>query len=299
MQVPVKAIMSAPMSMGDVSAIAQGASAGNVPGPLPGLVLVAGDWHGDREWALSVVKRVPQLLAGEQTRLILHLGDFGIWPGAEGRRYLDSVNTVLDLVGADLWFIDGNHEDFPQLAQLASGAIPDGRVAVRPNIFHLPRGHRWNWHGRTWLACGGGVSLDKAGRVEGRDWWPQEEITSGQEAAMIAGGPADVMVCHDCPSGVAHAFPQPPSWWAAADLGRNEAHRERLQRIVDAVKPAHLMHGHLHRAYQRSCDFGYGPVQVTGLAADGSLRNFAVLNVKSVTWNLRRRGLLDVLTRQP
>ena len=281
-----------------MSDMAQRPPVGNAVGPPPGQVLVAGDWHGDREWALSVIKRVPQLLAAEQTRLILHLGDFGIWPGVEGRRYLDSVSTVLDLVDVDLWFIDGNHEDFPQLAQLASGTVPGGRVAVRPNIWHLPRGHRWQWHGRTWLACGGGVSLDKAGRAEGIDWWPQEEITSGQEAAMIAGGHADVMVCHDCPSSVAHAFPPPPSWWAAADLARNEAHRERLQRIVDAVRPAHLMHGHLHRAYQRSCDFGYGPVQVTGLAADGSLRNFAVLNVESITWKLRRRGLLDIVIRQ-
>jgi hypothetical protein len=281
-----------------MSDMAQRLRADDARNPPPGQVLVAGDWHGNREWALSVVKRVPQLLAAEQRRLILHLGDFGIWPGVEGRRYLDSLSAVLDLVDAQLWFIDGNHEDFPQLAEMTSGAAPGERVAVRPNIYHLPRGHRWQWYGRSWLACGGGVSLDKAGRTEGVDWWPQEEITSEQEAAMISGGHADVMVCHDCPSGVAHTFPQPPSWWAAADLARSNAHQERLQRIMDAVRPAQLMHGHLHRAYQRSCEFGYGPVQVTGLAADGSLRNFAVLDVETMTWKLRRRGLLDVLARQ-
>jgi Calcineurin-like phosphoesterase len=264
----------------------------------PGRVLVAGDWHGNREWALNVIRRVPELLPGEQKRLILHLGDFGIWPGTEGRQYLGSVAAVLDLVNAELWFVDGNHEDFPQLARMAGGTLPDGRVAVHANIYHLPRGHRWQWHGRTWLACGGGVSLDKAGRVEGRDWWPEEEITSGQETAIIAGGHADVMMCHDCPSGVAHDFPRPPSWWAPEDLSRNSAHRERLQRITDAVRPAHLMHGHLHRAYQRSCDFGYGPVRVTGLAADGVMRNFAVLDIELMKWNLRRRGLLDLVTRR-
>ena len=47
------------------------------------------------------------------------------------------------------------------------------------------------------------------------------------------------------------------------------------------------MHGHLHRAYQRSCDFGYGPVQVTGLDADSRLRNFAVLDVADMRWELR------------
>jgi Calcineurin-like phosphoesterase len=265
--------------------------------PCPGRILVAGDWHGNREWALNVIKRVPQLLPGEQTRLILHLGDFGIWPGIEGRRYLDSVSAVLELVNAQLWFVDGNHEDHTQLAQITHSTVPDGRLAIRPNVYHLPRGYRWQWQDRTWLACGGGVSLDKAGRAEGIDWWPKEEITSGQEAALIAGGHADVMVCHDCPASVAHAFPQPPSWWEPTDLARNDAHRQRLQRIVDAVRPSHLMHGHLHRAYQRACDFGYGPVQVTGLAADGSLRNFAVLDVESITFKLRRRGLLDLSRR--
>lgn len=264
----------------------------------PGHILLAGDWHGNRDWALNVIKRVPELLSGEQTRLIVHLGDFGIWPGIEGRRYLDSVSAVLDLVNAHLWFVDGNHEDHPQLAQMARSTAPGGRVPVRPNIHHLPRGYRWYWHGRTWLACGGGVSLDRAGRTEGLDWWPDEEITSGQESALVAGGHADVIVSHDCPSSVAHTFPRPPPEWAPADLARNEAHRERLQRIVAAVRPSHLIHGHLHRAYQRTCDFGYGPVQVTGLAADGSLRNFAVLDVASLSYKLRRRGLLDIGRRR-
>ncbi len=272
--------------------------AGAAVDPSPKHVLAAGDWHGNRDWALSVIKRVPQLLREEQTKVVLQLGDFGIWPGIEGRRYLDSVSAVLGLVNAQLWFVDGNHEDFLQLAQMASATLPDGRVEVRPNVFHLPRGHRWMWHGLTWLACGGGVSLDKAARTEGVDWWPQEEITSEQETALIGGGHADVMVCHDCPSGVAHQFPRPPSWWSPADLARSDAHRKRLQRIVSAVRPAHLMHGHLHLAYQRNCDFGYGPVQVTGLAADGSLRNFAVLDVESVGWKLRSRGLLDIGRRR-
>jgi len=79
-----------------------------------------------------------------------------------------------------------------------------------------------------------------------------------------------------------------PSSWAAADLARNSAHRERLQRIVDAARPGHLLHGHLHRAYRRTCDFGYGPVEVAGLAADGKLSNFAVLDVITMTWQPRR-----------
>ena len=177
----------------------------------------------------------------------------------------------MSAAGTKLWFIDGNHEDFPQLARWG----PDGRRLGADDhpewarIRWLLRGHRWTWHGRTWLACGGGVSLDKATRAEGRDWWPEEEITAEQEAAVIAGGHADVLVSHDCPSGVAHAYPPAPSWWDRADLHRSDWHQKRLQRIVGAVRPRHIMHGHLHRSYQRTCDFGYGPVEVTGLDCDG------------------------------
>jgi hypothetical protein len=181
---------------------------------------------------------------------------------------------------------------------MASSAADAGaRIPVRQHIYHLPRGHRWDWHGRRWLACGGGVSLDKAVRRYGHDWWPQEEITGEQEAAIIGGGTADVMMCHDCPAAVPHAFPAPPSEWSPADLARNHAHRIRLQQIVKAVRPAHLMHGHLHRAYQRTCDFGYRPVRVTGLGTDGSSRNFAVLDVTSMEWVVRRPRALAFLSR--
>ena len=261
------------------------AAAGPAGGPRR--IMVAGDWHGNEEWAVSVIRRVPLLLAGESQRIVLHLGDFGIWPDQAGKDYLSRVSVALAEAGAELWFVDGNHEDFSQLDKLDENPGPDGRVMVVPRVMHLLRGYRWSWHGLTWLACGGAVSLDRAVRTEGVDWWPEEEITTGQEVAISSGGHADVMVCHDCPSGVAHTFAHPPPEWAAEDLARNDAHRRRLQRIVDSVMPAYLMHGHLHRAYQRTCDFGYGPVRVAGLDADNRLRNFAALDVTTMRWDVR------------
>ena len=90
--------------------------------PEPRRILVAGDWHGNEDWALSVIRRVPSMLAGEPRRLILQLGDFGIWPDRAGQHYLARVAALLAEVDAELWFIDGNHEDFPQLARLAATA---------------------------------------------------------------------------------------------------------------------------------------------------------------------------------
>jgi Calcineurin-like phosphoesterase len=247
----------------------------------PQRIAVAGDWHGSIRHARHLIGELPHLLPAEPAPYILHLGDFGIWPGIEGAWYVDAVLGALLACDARLWFVDGNHEDF---AQLEGFRVDDTDSKL---LAWLPRGHRWQWHGRTWLACGGGVSVDKAGRTEGRDWWPEEEITDEQEAAIIAGGPADVLVAHDCPSGVVHCYPPPPSWWSPADLARSGRHQERLQRIVDAVQPSWIMHGHLHMAYQRTCDFGYGPVEVTGLdCAGGKGPNWAVLDAETMTWGV-------------
>jgi hypothetical protein len=270
---------------------------------VPSRVMIAGDWHGNAPWARHVIGMAARVL-GEERPLILHLGDFGVWPGQGGRAYLDAVRGACMDHNADVRFIDGNHEDFTQLQALRIRddirdgirdgircGIPDGagqdgpRVQAEESVRWIPRGTRWTWHGRTWLALGGGVSLDRAARAEGRTWWPEEEITEEQAAAVITDGPADVLLSHDCPAGVRHSFPPPPPFWDPRDLARNEAHRERLQRVVTAVRPRWLVHGHLHRAYQRTCDLGYGPVEVTGLDCDGGRgRNYAALDVRLMQW---------------
>lgn len=283
----------------------------------PGRVIAAGDWHGNTDWAVHVIAQAGKVLAGEDRPLILHAGDFGIWPGQEGADYRFAVSAALDQAGADLWFVDGNHEDHDQLGRLAATAralgepgdapvpVPSGSLVISPRIFWLPRGLRWTWHDRIWVAVGGGVSLDAHGlihsrtefgagrvpnRTEGKDWWPAEQITDEQEAAIVAGGHADVMLAHDCPSGVVHSFPGRPSWWAEADVAASGQHEQRLQRITDAIQPGYLIHGHLHRSYTRTCDFGYGPVQVTGLDCDPAIDdprpgvNWAVLDTRDMTW---------------
>jgi len=255
-------------------------------------IVVAGDWHGNAEWAVHVIGMAADALDDTSpfaSRIILHLGDFGIWPGDGGRKYLRQVSEALKAADTTLWFVDGNHEDFPQIHERVEfnrgWSISLGETEIAAGIYWQPRGSRWLWHGREWLALGGGVSLDRAIRTEGETWWPEEEITGEQEREAIEGGHADVMVTHDCPAKVTHTFPPPPSFWDVRDLARADAHRERLQRVVDAVQPAHLMHGHLHRSYQRTCDFGYGPVEVTGLDCDeGDGANWAVLDVKTMEW---------------
>jgi hypothetical protein len=249
----------------------------------PERVAVAGDWHGNTAWAVRAVRKMAALLPEDGPRVIVHLGDFGIWPGRPGQDYLSRLDAALTGAGAELWFVDGNHEDFGQLARLRPG--PDGREQVTGRIWHLPRGHRWRWGGRDWLALGGAVSLDRAGRTAGIDWWPEEEITRPQAASVISAGPADVMVTHECPAGVEHVFPPAPSWWSPSDLQRSDAHRALLREVVLAVRPRWLMHGHLHIYYQRRVEAGGGAIEVTGLDCDGAESgNWAILDVRSMRW---------------
>ena len=251
---------------------------------VPERIGVAGDWHGNTPWATRAVRKIAAALPRSGRRIILQLGDFGIWPGPTGEEYLTRVDAALADADAELWFVDGNHEDFGQLAGLRPG--PDGREQVTSRIWHLPRGYRWRWHDREWLALGGAVSLDRAGRTEGRDWWPQEEITVRQAGAVIEAGPADVLVTHECPAGIEHDFPPPPPWWARADLRRNDAHRALMREVVLATRPRWLMHGHLHIGYQRTVDLGAGPVEVTGLDRDGAEHsNWAILDVAAMRWH--------------
>lgn len=247
----------------------------------PSRIVVAGDWHGSTTWATGVIDMLPDLLPDESPRQLVHLGDFGVWPGSAGRHYLDAVDTALQRVDGRLWFVDGNHEDHGRLTRMANAGGHRHRHWVRDGIWWLPRGFRWTWHDRTWLALGGATSVDRPSRTPGVDWWPEEALTLA-DCERAATGPAEVMVCHDAPASVPIDLPRPPSWW---EMGSAEKHRELLQSVVDEVRPSWLMHGHYHVVHDTTVTMGHGEVQVTGLAAEGALAgNFRVLDVRTMAW---------------
>lgn len=252
----------------------------------PGKILVAGDWHGNVAWMLHAVEQSRTLLPRDgNRRLILQLGDFGIgfMTGAE----LTMVNDALVAADAETWFADGNHDDHDAIARWQDGLVP-GCSRIR----HLARGHRWTWHGRDWLACGGAASPDRAYRQQQMNagwskpcWWPGEYVTDGDVRRCAAGGHADVLVSHDRPARAAIALPAWPPCWSDADQARCAASRERLQEICDAVTPQHVIHGHYHLPF--SCgqhDLGYGPVTVSQLDMDGTAGNLRALDVVSMEW---------------
>ena len=228
----------------------------------PKRVLLTGDVHANGEWAVHHVLKTARR---NKVQLILQVGDLSVWPGIRGKRFLDDVDHESGLARIPWHFIDGNHEDFDQLLAYPIGE--DGRRIVRQHILHLPRGFRWSWAGRSFLALGGAGSIDRDSRLPGRSWWPEETITDEDVRECISGGPVDVLIAHDAPADLhlTSGWGRPPED-ILVDL---EASRGRLQHVVDACRPMLLVHGHWHfgqRSKVQRADGG--SYEVVSLAAD-------------------------------
>lgn len=264
------------------------AAAGN-PLAEPGVVCFAGDFHGNTRWAVHVLAEAKRAGA----RAVLQLGDFGLWPGSAGMRFLHDISAAAAEHELPVLWVDGNHEDFDQLEDYPIG--PDGLRRIRPWIWHLPRGFRWTWSGLRFAALGGATSLDRPARTPHVSWWPGEEITWADAQRAVEGGETDVLLTHDCPAGVDIPGLPPASVWPPEELRRANAHRALLRTVVDELRPTHLFHGHFHSRYDAELPLPGGPaVAVTGLDCDGTgagayqLVDLDVLYLDSV---LRREAL--------
>jgi hypothetical protein len=259
----------------------------------PNLVGIIGDLHGNTRYAVSAIRQVCEKLHLESPKIILQAGDFGVYPDdgthewmGETRRhqtFLEGVTEVLDDNDARLWFVDGNHEDHNMLAELAASQPGADSVWLTSRIKWLQRGHRWSWHEKTWLAAGGAVSVDKLLRTPGVDWFPQEEITDVQEALIVSGGHADVLLSHDAPACEPLNLRVPYDLWLPM-IPRAEAHRERMQRICESVKPSKIFHGHYHMPLHREMMTPWGPCEFVGLDMDGTKQNWGILDTRTMRW---------------
>ena len=103
-------------------------------------------------------------------------------------------------------FVCGNHENFDMLYKYPTELWNGGLVRkITPNILHLTRGQVFEINGNSFFTFGGGMSIDKLWRQEGRSWWPQEipthaEIETGLSNLERVGNKVDYVLTHTCPS---------------------------------------------------------------------------------------------------
>lgn len=226
----------------------------------PDRIAIAGDWHGNPAWARHAI----EYAVDEGAEHIIHLGDFGYWSFANNRgsdtwQYLRRVNEALDKAGIDLWWLDGNHENHDDLALLRDKHGIDAPIQLPEwdHIHYLPRGYRWEWWGKTFMALGGAWSIDRFLRKEGKGWWPGELITDDQLAYAKREPSVSVIFSHDCPQGVNIPGIGPDSkprggadLWPLDMLAGAARHRERLREVLDVHWPRVWYHGHYHVAHE-------------------------------------------------
>lgn len=213
--------------------------------PEPTRLLVAGDSHGDPNHIKFLVEQAVE----HHCEAILHLGDLGFYP-KWAPEFLDFTGHMLKQNELALYFVEGNHEDYPRLHHPRHRQVgPFRRIELSKGmgtgtIWHIPRGARWNWRGIRFLGVGGAYSIDRHERGPGIDWF-FEETLSEEDCQLILSQPGEVDVCvfHDAPS----QAPIPSQLIYSFDARWN---RELLGKIVTHVRPALILHAHYHRVYQ-------------------------------------------------
>lgn len=209
------------------------------------MVGVIGDTHGDTLWTMDAIKA----LHSKGVRVILHVGDFGFWPGKSGARYVRKVNKVLTDLDMIMLITLGNHEDYSQTGKAVQvEGMPVGftHLAHVPRLIILSRPTRWGMGERSFLSVGGANSIDYQGRTLGKDYWLEEQITDEDVDNARVGGYADVMVTHDTATGVMGDVTDSADEWT--DEGYKYAQRssDQVKRIMDEVQPRVNLFGHYH-----------------------------------------------------
>ena len=224
------------------------------------IVGLLGDLEGEDRAAVEWLRAL-----GEQdVRIAYQLGDLRFGMGPDPDAYLGAIEGVCAEYGLQLSCIGGNHENWGRLDELwaaPAGPDPDGfpaPLALSAHVTMLPRGHRWELGGRSFVALGSAPSINRHLLTEGVDWWPTEALLDEHVDAVVDGGHADVMLTHDSPGSPYCVQPveailrrnvrDNPMGWPADSLAYADEGLARVTRAVLGVRPSLLAHGHFHVA---------------------------------------------------
>lgn len=258
------------------------------------IIGLVGDLEGDRDWAVGVLRTLGR--RGD-VEVVCQLGDLRFGMGDDPDGYLGALESVCAELGLRLLCVNGNHENWARLDQMwaePSGRGPDGRLRpldVSDHVTLLPRGHRWEMGGRSFVALGGAPSVNRLLLTEGVDWWPSEVIRDEDVDATIALGRADVMLTHDsprppyCTKPVADLIENNPWGWPDSILAEADEGMAKVTRAVCGVTPLLLAHGHFHVAGETTVRLPDAAHDTTiwSLGANQDPANVRLLDLETLT----------------
>lgn len=224
------------------------------------MIALIGDAH---EWHDGLRAKVQQLRP--ETESVIQVGDLWVWPSPDDApRDDDGLPRVLPPAppGADLqwrrgdrevWFIDGNHHNYPLTRGLRSP------TSVADGLTYVPRGSVRVLQGMEGLLrvgfLGGADSvLDAEWRRPNVDWWPEEEriaILDVEQllASAAAVGGLDLLVTHTPPQSVTRRMLHSDRAAHPSAVLAEEAWRALGGGVDDP--PLEIVSGHMHSSW---CD---------------------------------------------
>ena len=166
------------------------------------MIYLTGDTHIPIDVGKLNTTLFPQQKEMTRSDVVIICGDFGLYwnknkTHAFWRNWLRKKNFTV------CW-LDGNHENFDWIKELPEEEWCGGKVHRDDNIIHLMRGEVYTIQDKKFLVMGGAGSIDKADRVQGISWWPEEEI-SYQDYERAAENikrhyySVDYVLTHTCP----------------------------------------------------------------------------------------------------
>lgn len=181
-----------------------------------------GDVHGKYNRYHKIISKVDHSIA---------LGDIGYGFKHRVNEWYYPNPSYDKMVKHNAYFIRGNHDN-PLVCRNQRMFIPDG--TMHHNIFCL----------------GGAVSIDKAYRMEGYDWWPDEELSNDELADVIDRYEQikpDVIFAHEVPEFHADYICRRRGFAKKEYPSRT---RRALEVMFNIHRPSLYVHGHWHYSYR-------------------------------------------------
>lgn len=247
---------------------------------------VAGDWHSSRHAVRGALRLLKE--RAPDVRTILQLGDFNLGsnlPWADYRKTLAQALTTFEI--GRILVTPGNHDDWGQLKQRFSAHPGEPYLLPRlESIAFLPRGYRFSIGTRSFVSFCGAASPDQENRIQGRDWWPEEEPSTAEADSTLRDGGADIMLTHEAVDGGSaevDAVLARPDREIFSQRGLDASRRSRacVTELWNQIRPSVLFHGHMHiRAEGRHPD-GRRVYSLAAIDAPGAI---GVLDLRDLSW---------------
>jgi predicted phosphodiesterase len=190
------------------------------------MIRFIGDVHGKYKWYKNILKESPHPT--------VQVGDMGVGfvrysPFSDREQYLS--NPPYDLmVEHKARFIRGNHDN-PSVCKKHTQWIPDGHVEG------------------DMMFVGGAVSIDRAYRTEGIDYWSDEELSWNEleeiRKKYIEYRPR-IMVTHECPQTIAEEVCRQANRGVKLDPQHSSRTRQTFAAMWAEHQPEYWIFGHWH-----------------------------------------------------